>query len=208
MILVRDILVQNSLVSKTFIETIKAIDGELFNISYHQKRYEEVLLSLGSNNFKDLKDYLDPPHVGIFRCRLLYSIDAIDVEYHRYKKREIASLKLVYDDNIDYSQKSTCREDLDRLFEMREICDEVLIIKNYLVSDTSIANVAFLMDKVWFTPSKPLLMGTTRQRLLDEGKIQEKDIKVEDLKSYSKMALLNAMIDFDIIQKNLKDLFC
>jgi 4-amino-4-deoxychorismate lyase len=77
------------------------------------------------------------------------------------------------------------------------------------VTDTSIANVAFYKDGLWFTPKKPLLEGTTRARLLNAGKIIEKDIGVKELKNYSKVALMNAMIDFDIITKyNLKDMTC
>jgi 4-amino-4-deoxychorismate lyase len=41
------------------------------------------------------------------------------------------------------------------------------------------------------------------------GKIIEEDIRVQDLKKFSKVALMNAMIDFDIITKyNLKDIIC
>ncbi len=195
--------------SETFLETIRAVDGELFHLSYHQKRYESVLKSFGVSDFKNLKEYLNPPILGTYRCRLVYSKDTIETTYHLYEKKEVKSLKLIYDDLIEYSKKSTSREAIDRLFQKRAECDDILIIKNSLVSDTSIANVAFYANGVWHTPSKPLLRGTTRERLLDEGKIVEKEIKVESLMNYSKMALLNAMIDFDIIsQYDLKDLVC
>jgi len=196
-------------VNRTYLETIKALDGKLFNLSYHQKRYESVLKSLGINDFKNLKEYLNPPTSGLYRCRLVYDEKNISVTYHKYKKREIKSLKLVYDDKINYSKKSTNRDELNNLFEKREECDEVLIVKNTLITDTTIANVAFYKDGLWYTPKEPLLEGTTRARLLDEGKIIEKDIRVHDLKNYSKLALMNAMLDFDIITKyNLKDLAC
>lgn len=195
--------------SETFLETIKALEGKVCNLSYHQKRYEDVLKSLGSNDFKNLQDYLNPPLSGLYRCRLVYDSKNINVTYHEYKKREILSLKLIYDDKIDYSKKSTSRDELDNLFEKRENCDDILIVKNSLITDTSIANVAFYNSGLWYTPLKPLLRGTTRQRLLDEGKIIEKDIKVQDLKNYSKVALMNAMIDFDIITTyDLKDIIC
>jgi len=48
---------------------------------------------------------------------------------------------------------------------------------------------------------QPLLKGTTRARLIDEGKIIEADIKVQDLRTFSKVALLNAMIDFDVLDR-------
>ncbi len=195
--------------SSTYLETIRAVDGEVYNLSYHQKRYENVLSSLGFNNFKNLSNYLQPPSVGIYKCRLIYDENIINVTYHPYKKREIKSLKLIYDDTIEYSKKSTSRVAIDKLFAKKGKCDDILIIKDSLVCDTSIANVAFYSSGVWSTPSKPLLNGTTRQRLLDDGKIIEKEIRVQDLHNYSKIALLNAMIDFDIITKyNLKDIIC
>jgi len=196
-------------VKNSFLETIKCVDGKIFHLEYHQKRYESVLKSLGINDFKNLKEYLNPPTSGLYRCRLVYDEKNISVTYHKYKKREIKSLKLVYDDKINYSKKSTNRDELNNLFEKREECDEVLIVKNSLITDTTIANVAFYKDGLWYTPKEPLLEGTTRARLLDEGKIIEKDIRVNDLKNYSKLALMNAMLDFDIITKyNLKDLAC
>ncbi|MEA1893451.1 MAG: aminotransferase class IV family protein [Campylobacterota bacterium] len=197
--------------NETFLETIRLVDAKIFNLSYHQKRYEEVLHSLGCSEFKDLKEYLHPPHVGTYRCRLVYSVDNITVTYHRYEKRDIKSLKLVYNDTIDYAKKSTCRKEIDKLFEMRGRCDDILIVKNSFITDTSIANIAFYEKGVWSTPSKPLLEGTTRARLLDEGKIIQADIKVQELYRYSKIALLNAMLDFDIITTSkyrLKDMIC
>jgi 4-amino-4-deoxychorismate lyase len=129
------------------------------------------------------------------------------VTYHEYKKREISSLKLVYCDDISYRFKSTCRDRLSELYALRDECDDVLIVKNSLITDTSIANIAFFDSIRWVTPASPLLKGTTREKLLREGKIFEENIHVDDLERFSKVALMNAMIDFDIITKNAKD-FC
>ena len=185
----------------SYLETIKLVDGEIYNIEYHQKRYESVLDSLGVGKKEDLSKYINPPKFGIYRCRLVYTHNDIDVSYHEYKKREINSLKLVFNNDIEYSQKLENRDEINALFELREDCDDILIIKNLLICDTSIANVAFYKDGKWFTPKEPLLKGTTRARLIDEGKIIESDIKVQDIRSFSKVALLNAMIDFDVLQQ-------
>jgi len=185
----------------SFLETIKIVDGEIFNLEYHQNRYESVLGSLGVQKKEDLSIYINPPEFGLYRCRLLYTKDTIDVSYHKYKKRDISSLKLVFDNTIEYSNKSTCRDDIDKLFDKKEDCDDILIIKNLLVTDTSIANIAFYTDNGWITPKQPLLKGTTRARLIEEGKLSEIDIKVQDLRNFSKVALLNAMIDFDILDR-------
>jgi len=36
-----------------FLETIKAQDGEIYNLTYHQKRYESVLKGLDNSEIKD-----------------------------------------------------------------------------------------------------------------------------------------------------------
>ncbi|MEA3330150.1 MAG: aminotransferase class IV family protein [Campylobacterota bacterium] len=184
-----------------FLETIKAVDGELFHMPYHQKRYESVLSSLGFKNFQNLREYLEPPKWGVYRCRLVYSPDTIKVTYHEYKKRDINSFKLIFNNDIEYSFKSSSREEIDALYEQRDGCDDILIIKNLLVTDTSIANIAFYDSGMWITPKNPLLKGTTRARLIDEGKLFEADIKAQSLRKFSKVALLNAMIDFDVLDR-------
>jgi len=190
--------------SKTFFETIKILDGEIFHINYHQKRYESVLKAFDIEDVKKLKDFIEIPKYGLYRCRLVYDLSVsphnIEVQYLEYKKRDIKTLKVVFDNEIDYKYKSTCRDNIDKLYDLRDDCDDIIIIKNLLVTDTSIANIAFYTSSGWITPKKPLLKGTTRQRLIDEGKLLEVDIKVQDIKSFSKVALLNAMIDFDILE--------
>lgn len=187
--------------SSSYLETIRSVDGEIMNISYHQKRYESVLKELGCEDIKDLKEYLDPPPYGVYRCRLVYTKDTIDVTYHEYKKRDIYSLKLIFNNNIEYSKKSANRDEIDSMFENRGEADDILIIKNLFVTDTSIANIAFYKDGLWITPRNPLLKGTTRQRFIDEGQIIEEDIKVQELRSFSRVALLNAMIGFDVLEE-------
>jgi len=185
----------------SFLETIKILDGEVYNLEYHQARYERVLSSLGVSEYKKLEDFIEPPEWGLYRCRVLYDAQSIEVEYHAYRKRDISSFKLIFDNEIEYSQKSTERDSIELLFAQKEEADEVLIIKNLLVTDTSIANIAFFRDGSWITPKEPLLKGTTRERLLDEGKIVEADIKANELRTFSKIALLNAMVEFDIVDE-------
>ena len=185
-----------------FLETIKIVDGEIFNLEYHQKRYEGVLEALGVKEIQNLAEYINPPEWGLYRCRLVYDTDDIEVTFHEYKKRDITTLKLIFENEIEYTHKSTSREKIDALFQMREEGDDILIIKDLLVTDTSIANIAFeTSGGEWITPKNPLLKGTTRARLLDEGKLKEADIRVHELRSFTKVALLNAMIDFDVLDR-------
>ena len=188
-----------------FFETIKCEDEEIFNLEYHQKR---VARTIGKNI--NLGEYIYPPSNKLLKCKVIYNKDEIiDVSYMLYKPREIKSFKIVLDDNIKYKYKALNRENIDKLYAQRESCDEIIIIKNGLVTDTSIANIAILQKGVWITPKKPLLQGTTRDRLIEENYIKEVNISLSELLNCKKIALMNAMIGFkaiDITNSNNKTL--
>jgi len=180
-----------------YFETIKCEDSEVLNLDYHNKRVANTI-ALNLN----LQEYVYPPSNELLRCKVIYSEDGIDdVLYFKYKKREIKSFKIIVDDNIDYSKKYMDRIELDSLYNKREDADEIIIVKNGFVTDTSIANIAINDGSSWITPKVPLLYGTTRARLLEEKMIFEKDITIEMLKKAEKIALINAMIDFDILEE-------
>ena len=130
------------------------------------------------------------------RTRVLYDAHTVSVEYIPYQPRVIQSLKLLTCNTLEYSHKYANREILDTLFAQRGSCDDILIVKEGLIKDTSIANIAFLQNGRWYTPASPLLEGTTRTRLIDTGVLHVKDITPHSLKRYEKFALLNAMIGF------------
>jgi 4-amino-4-deoxychorismate lyase len=177
-----------------YFETIKCDDYEIFNLDYHNKR---VANTIGLN--LNLQEYVYPISPELLRCKVIYDKNEIlDVSYFPYNKREIKSFKLVFDDEITYSKKYLDRNSLDKLFEKRAEFDEIIIIKNKIITDTSIANIAIFYENMWITSKNCLLAGTTRNRLIEEKKLIEKDISVSMLKKASKIALMNAMIGFDI----------
>ncbi|NPA60156.1 MAG: branched-chain amino acid aminotransferase [Epsilonproteobacteria bacterium] len=194
------------------IETIKALDGEIYHIDYHQRRYEKTLNCYYKIDYKihQLKDFLTPPIDGLYRCRVLYSNkEIVDVSYYKYKKRKFNKIKILIDNNINYKYKLANREELNKLYEMREDADDILIVQDGYIKDTSIANIALKKDETWYTPKHPLLAGVTRQRLIELGKLVEREIPIAKIQDYSQIALLNAMIDFDIITtENIKDIIC
>lgn len=182
-----------------YFETIKCEDFEVFNLDYHQKR---VANTIGLNI--NLQEYINPISEELLRCKLIYDENGVvDVLYFPYKKREIKSFKIIFDNEIEYSKKYLNRAKLDELYEKRDDCDEVIIINNEIVTDTTIANIAIFYENSWITSKNCLLDGTTRARLLEEKKMFEKDITLDMLKNASKVALMNAMIGFDEI-KNFK----
>jgi 4-amino-4-deoxychorismate lyase len=98
---------------------------------------------------------------------------------------------------IEYSFKSENRQQLDAVFEKRNGCDDIIIIKNRFVTDSRAANILFFDGSDWVTPDTPLLEGVQREYLLSQKLIKMKRIKEGDIKSFQKIKLINAMIDFD-----------
>lgn len=128
--------------------------------------------------------------------RFVYSELGMEcAQYEPYQMRYPTSLKLVDGGDIDYSLKSTDRRVLEALRLQRGEADEVLIVKHGVITDTSYTNVAFYDGSDWYTPDTPLLEGTRRQDLLDNGRIQTASICADQLGQFSKIALFNAMFD-------------
>ena len=123
-----------------------------------------------------------------------------------YTVRHVHSLALMQADTIDYTYKSAGREPLNCLFALRGACDDILIVKQGLLTDTSIANIALSDGTHWYTPAHPLLKGTKRAALLEEGILQEKDIRPEDLPSFSTVRLFNAMIDWGELELPVRNI--
>ena len=129
------------------------------------------------------------------KLRFVYDKGGIhDITCTPYIRKEINSLRLVYDNNISYPYKSTDRSQLNELKKQQGDCDEILIVRDNHLTDTSYTNIALYDGEQWFTPSTPLLCGTMRQRLLDCGLLQEREIMVSNIPNYQYISLFNAMI--------------
>ena len=179
----------------TYFETIKCFDEEVFYLEYHQKR---IAKTVGLNI--NLQEYIYPPSAKLLKCKVIYNEDGIiDIVYDEYAAREIKTFKFIFNDDIVYRYKSTIREDIDNLFNQKDNKDEVIIVKNGLITDTSIANIAIYDGINWITPRLPLLEGTTRSRLIDNKILIQKDITVKEFMKAKKIALMNAMVEFKII---------
>lgn len=144
-----------------------------------------------------MSGFISPPSLsGIWKCRIVYGKEIEEVGYAPYQKRMVSSLRPVVSDTIDYSYKSTNRGELNELFARRGKADDILIVKDGYLTDTSIANIALYDGHTWYTPAHPLLQGTKRAELLDNRFIVEKDIRQAQLGDYSHIMLFNAMIDW------------
>lgn len=185
------------------LETIRCENGVALHLSYHQARLNRSLQALNASQTYNLHSLIIPPSNGVYRCRFLYDETRYSIEFHPYSPRTLSSLKLIHSNTIEYPLKYSDRETLNTLFEQRGECDDVLIVKNGFLSDTTIANIALKIDGQWLTPDTPLLMGTTRSRLIEEGFLTPSPLRPEDITKATNIALMNAMVGFIEVENGI-----
>ena len=181
-----------------FVETIRIEGGKAMNLPLHEARMNATRAHFAPHAAPiSLQKWLDdaPLSDERIKARVVYDVHGVcETTFLTYKRREIQWLRMVEDNDISYTFKSTDRHELDRLLALRDGCDEVLIVKNGLITDTSFTNVAFFDGHKWLTPAQPLLNGTMRQWLLQRGQLTETHIRPASLASFQRIMLFNAMI--------------
>jgi len=179
-------------------ETIKVVDGKLLNLSYHQQRLDATRGYFGFCAKLELKaEDFKLPKKGEFRLRVDYADSLLSFTYKELTSREFREFRIVEAD-IEYRFKYANRVKLDTLKRDEK---EIIIAKDGLIKDTSIANIALYIDGAWLTPRVPLLKGTTRARLIDSGFLKCEDLTIKDLENAEKFAIMNALIGMKIIKK-------
>jgi 4-amino-4-deoxychorismate lyase len=185
-----------------FIETIKIKNGLISHPDAHNERMTRTSRDFfGNKVFLKVEDLINPeqlPPQPVIRCTISYGFDGIqDIRFTPYLKRKINSLGIVNDDDIDYSYKFADRKRLTYLKDLRDDCDEIIIVKNGKVSDTSFSNLIFFDGIEYLTPANPLLNGTKRTQLLQEGLIREATIIPGDLQAFQYAGLINTMLEIE-----------
>ena len=184
------------------LETIKVSGNRLQNLPYHNQRLnytrKEIYHYQDSISLEmsiEIPLSLDP-NIG-YKCRVLYQKAIEEVEFIPHHPHKIRSLKIVEDNAISYPFKYEDRTKLHQLFSQREKCEDILIIKDGFLTDTSIANVILFDGLKWYTPNTPLLRGTMRAQLLENQLIEEAEIRFSDLNRFKKLMVVNALNDFN-----------
>lgn len=183
------------------LETIKLQNGELRNLFYHEQRMNyslKILCGIEDHfNLEKFLENIDLPKQGLYKCRIVYDDLSREVEFLPYDLKPVNRLRLVEHDRVSYEYKYLDRKIINRLYDLRQDCDDILIVKRGFVTDASYANIVFKRGKRWYTPWSALLKGTMRLSLLEKNMIYEEEIRVEDLKSFESFKLINAMLEFD-----------
>lgn len=186
-------------------ETICVKNGMVQNIEWHQMRYinsyQVYYGKLPTNTIMDGIVLPDFTKSGTYKMRISYNESSKIVDFEKYTRKNIKTLKIVMDNTIEYGLKYTDRLYLDLLKRKKEDCDDILIVKNGMVTDSSICNIVFFDGHKWITPKSPLLKGTTRERLIRSGRIKQHNIRVSEISNYQYFKLINAMRDFDDIRE-------
>lgn len=180
-----------------FIESICLKEGDYLNLEIHQQRVRRTFETFFEGAFFELKKVL--PIIqdsGSYKVRVVYDNDTVDVDYASYQKRDIRKLELVNSNPFDYSFKYEDRAAINQL-KATSLADDIIIVMDGFIRDSSYSNLAFWDGEKWLTPEKPLLEGVRRSQLLSEEKIKPSSIKSSDINKFEKVSLINAMLDLN-----------
>lgn len=167
----------------------------------HQIRFERTRQALWPAAAPlQLADYLVIPDwllaEQVYKCRVTYGPTIEKVEFEPYQVRPVNTLRLIDAGTLNYSYKWADRQALNGLFAQRGFADDIILVRNGFVMDTSYANLAFGDGQRWYTPEQPLLEGTHRARLISDGILQPTPIHTTDLGQFRELKLVNALLDW------------
>lgn len=183
------------------IESIRIENKQLNHIDLHNARFNKAAKAIfKTSKIVNLEDFISiPENISNqrYKCRISFDGENFATEITPYVQRSIKTIKLVEMNEVEYSFKTNQRELLNKAYELRGDCDDIIITKNELLTDAWAANIILFNGERWYTPDCPLLEGTQRQYLLNSGKIISKKISKHNLKEFQSIKLINAMIDFE-----------
>lgn len=188
-----------------FIETIKVLNGDTPDIKEHAQRVRATLRHFYSKSKEEFDLILSVSEIldrerekisnGLFKLRVVYSDRFISWTLIPYIPKTIKRLKVVECDAIDYPFKFENRTAIESLLSYKDNCDDILIVKKGVVTDTSYSNIVFERMGSLYTPESYLLAGTKRAKLIRDGIISEEKIRPCDIDRYDKAYLINSMLD-------------
>ena len=190
-----------------FIESIKIFNGRIYNLRRHESRMQRSRVELISSDVSPIKlrKHIYVPtdlRQGLVKCRIVYDEDIQAITYTPHTPKVIRSLKLVYDNSINYHCKYHDRDHINELYVQKGECDDIIIAKDGMLTDSSYSNIALLQNGKWYTPTTCLLKGTRREQLIDQGRLVEREISVDDIGKYESVCLINAMMGLGQLRIN------
>ena len=190
-------------------ETIRVENGVPVNLEYHQRRVDRSRKALfGETGRLELSRLLPaaPRGAGTFKWRIVYDRIVHGSTLEPYLPKQVKSLQMVRNDRAEYPFKYQDRAFIEEMLAQKGGCDDILVVRNGLITDASYANVVFLYGKSWVTPRNPLLPGTCRERLLETAVICEAEISENDLHLFKSASLINAMMEPGQVAIKMEDI--
>ena len=190
----------------TFIETICIQDGIPQNLMWHQQRIDATLRKFYSSTIPFLLQTEIAAHnfpkQGKIKCRIVYDKEIKEISFSLYPPKTISALQCIeIPEGYNYPYKFADRSVIDDLFAQKGIADDILMTHHGYILDTSIANIAFQKNDRWYTPSLPLLAGTTWKRLISTGVLIPRPIHQREIRQFDSFKLFNAMNDWEEVDK-------
>ena len=192
-----------------FIETVLVENGNILNLEHHLKRIQRTIkhFKWKMDISEKLKIKSEKLKTKKLRIRITYNQwDIKTIEFFPIKERRFTKFKIININHFNYSFKYKNRKFFTFYSKLFPQFDEFILVKNNLITDTTISNLAFFTGSEWLTPKYPLLKGTKREELINKKLLKEENIHKSDLKYFKKMAMINAILgfreieDFDIIR--------
>lgn len=181
-----------------FLETLRIQDGHACHLADHIDRMRRT-----ADHFRFTPPMLpadldalvpDTLRSGTVRCRVLYDHQLRDITFTPYRRRHIKRLIAVDAGAMDYTFKYADRTPLLRPQIRLGETDELLFVRQGLLTDTSYTNLILRRGRELVTPDTFLLDGTCRRRLLRRGEVRTATVRLADLPTYDELLLINAMM--------------
>ena len=184
-----------------FFESIRVRDGIAENLGFHQLRVNRTLkafdASIISIDLASIVKQLVLPAEGLFKLKISYDLNG---NYHSvftpYQYKQIQNFALVDIKGQSYNYKFSNRDWINEVLALSGK-DEIMMHDGGLIKDCSYTNIVLCDGVQWFTPAAPLLEGTQRAKLIEEGVILPKALYVQDLPNFKKFKCINAMIGWE-----------
>ena len=184
-----------------FFESICVKNGLVYNLNHHQNRVDKTLKAFDHSNLMlpifDIVKTITIPTDGLYKLRISYDLTGnYQFKILPYQYKIISSFALIDTKGNNYQFKFENRDWIDAALKSSGSA-EIIMHHDGLIKDSSYANIVFYDGIDWFTPASPLLEGTQRAKLIQEGLIHPKPLFIKDLKKYKKFKCINAMVNWE-----------
>ena len=180
-----------------FFESIAIVDGKPRNLYFHQTRvdktFKHFFSKYESHHLEYLLTKIELKAAPLVKCK--FSYDELTFKFYQlpYVSKVFKSFILIEDDTILYSYKFVDRSYIDKYLKNSSPDEQIIFIKNKVITDSSFSNLIFFDGYRWLTPARPLLLGTMRALLLAEWRIHEEHIGTNQLHLFKSFKLINAL---------------